>query len=75
MLTYCRSCVMPDTKPDLHLDDLRGLQHDLLEQFAPPRQQWDEPQPAPLIIDLVRSEMAWPVRAHIEFTITNDRAP
>lgn len=43
--------------------------------FAPPRQQWDEPQPAPLIIDLVRSEMAWPVRAHIEFTITNDRAP
>ncbi len=21
MLTYCRRCVMPDTKPDLHLDD------------------------------------------------------
>lgn len=21
MLTYCRSCVMPDTKPDLHLDE------------------------------------------------------
>lgn len=21
MLTYCRHCVMPDTKPDLHLDD------------------------------------------------------
>jgi len=20
MLTYCRQCVMPDTKPDLHLD-------------------------------------------------------
>ena len=21
MLTYCKRCVMPDTKPDLHLDD------------------------------------------------------
>ena len=21
MLTYCKKCVMPDTKPDLHLDD------------------------------------------------------
>jgi len=21
MLTYCKHCVMPDTKPDLHLDE------------------------------------------------------
>ena len=21
MLTYCKRCVMPDTKPDLHLDE------------------------------------------------------
>jgi hypothetical protein len=21
MLTYCKRCVMPSTKPDLHLDD------------------------------------------------------
>jgi len=26
-----------------------------------------------IIVDLVRSEMAWPVRAHIELTIHNDR--
>ncbi|GAA2108798.1 hypothetical protein GCM10009780_62890 [Actinomadura alba] len=25
-------------------------------------------------VDLVRSEMAWPVRAHIEFTIRNEKA-
>ena len=29
----------------------------------------------PKVIDLVRSEMAWPVRAHIEFTVHNNHAP
>lgn len=43
--------------------------------IAEPRSRWDDPQPAPVIVDIVRSEMAWPVRAHIEFTVTNDRAP
>ena len=29
----------------------------------------------PHVIDVVRSEMAWPVRGHIEFAVRNDRAP
>jgi len=41
---------------------------------VPPRQQPTDPAPR-VVLDLVRSEMAWPVRAHIEFEILNDRAP
>ncbi len=42
--------------------------------LVPPRQQPTDPT-VRVTIDLVRSEMAWPVRAHIEFEILNDRAP
>lgn len=41
--------------------------------FVPPKA--DNANPGmPKVIDLVRSEMAWPVRAHIEFTVHNNRA-
>lgn len=41
---------------------------------VPPRTSPAEP-PVHVAIDLVRSEMAWPVRAHIEFDVFNDTAP
>jgi hypothetical protein len=41
---------------------------------APPKGRHTEPG-VTQVIDLVRSEMAWPVRAHIELTVHNDRAP
>lgn len=41
---------------------------------VPPRVSPTDP-PAHEAVDLVRSEMAWPVRAHIEFQIHNDVAP
>jgi hypothetical protein len=31
--------------------------------------------PVTAVIDIVRSEMAWPVPAHIEFGVDNDIAP
>jgi hypothetical protein len=42
-------------------------------EFVAPRMPGDAGQRVTL--DLVRSEMAWPVRAHIEFEIFNDQAP
>ncbi len=42
--------------------------------IVPPRQLPTDP-PERVTVDLVRSEMAWPVRAHIEFEIDNDQAP
>ena len=41
--------------------------------FVSPKANNNDPG-VPKVIDLVRSEMAWPVRAHIEFTIHNNRA-
>lgn len=40
---------------------------------VPPKKENGEPG-REVAFDLVRSEMAWPVRAHVEFTIHNNRA-
>jgi hypothetical protein len=42
--------------------------------FVPPKANNADPG-VPKVIDLVRSEMAWPVRAHIEFMVHNNHAP
>jgi hypothetical protein len=42
--------------------------------FVQPKANNNDPG-VPKVIDLVRSEMAWPVRAHIEFMVHNNHAP
>jgi len=42
--------------------------------FVPPKANNADPG-VPKDIDLVRSEMAWPVRAHIECMVHNNHAP
>lgn len=41
MLTYCKRCVMPDTKPDLHLDDL-GICNACRSYEARKEVDWDQ---------------------------------
>jgi hypothetical protein len=55
-------------------DDDDDPWQDVGDIIAPPKGSNSDPG-IPKIIDLVRSEMAWPVRAHIEFTVHNNRAP
>jgi hypothetical protein len=43
--------------------------------FPVPQKKSPSDPPVPMVIDLVRSEMAWPVRAHIDFEVHNDQAP
>jgi hypothetical protein len=44
------------------------------EVIVPPKTLPSDP-PVRAVIDIVRSEMAWPVRAHIEFGVDNATAP
>lgn len=56
---------------------LRQIESDIWHQgfdvLVPPKANRDQPG-FTIIRDLARSEMAWPVRAHIELVIHNDRA-
>jgi hypothetical protein len=47
--------------------------HFMEDTIVPPKVDNSEPG-LPFTFDLVRSEMAWPVRAHVELIVHNNRA-